>query len=143
MWLYTLHKWKRRLIGSRHKRFSLLVKTILFLLCLAGPTWLYADTLSGTVEDQSGAVIVGARIEITGGDLAQPLVLSSDGSGKFSAPDLKPATYSVRVTRDGFEPLVKVVDLHGTLDLRLTLGIARQRVEVTVTGKGLANSDPV
>jgi hypothetical protein len=106
---------------------------------------LYAETLSGTVEDQSGAVIVGARIEITGGDLSQPLVLSSDGLGKFSSPDLRPGTYSVRVTRDGFEPLVKTVDLRQAVELRLTLAIAKQQVEITVPGKRLAyaNSDPV
>jgi hypothetical protein len=30
----------------------------------------HADTITGTVQDPSGAVVSGARIEITGGDLA-------------------------------------------------------------------------
>src|SRR5262249_39760046 len=111
---HTLHERKK---GQRHKRFVLALTGILFFLCLVEPTWLYADTLSGVVEDQSGAVIVGARIEITSGDLAQPLVLTSDARGRFSAPDLKPGTYSVQVTREGFEPLTKTVDLSGGVDL--------------------------
>ncbi|HEY6252735.1 MAG TPA: carboxypeptidase regulatory-like domain-containing protein [Candidatus Angelobacter sp.] len=121
------------------------LKIALFLLWLAAPTWLHSETLSGTVQDQSGAVIVGARIEISGADLAQPVVLVSDGQGKFSSPDLKPGTYSVQVTRDGFEPLSKTVDLHGAVQLQLKLAIAQQRVEVAVSGKNLAfaNSDPV
>jgi Peptidase family M1 domain/Carboxypeptidase regulatory-like domain len=145
MSLYTFREIYRRLVGTRPKHFAFLLKIALFLLWLAGPTWLHSETLSGTIEDQSGAVIVGARIEITGGDLAQPILLSSDGQGKFSSPDLKPGTYSVRVTRDGFEPLVKTVDLRGAVELELRLAIARQRVEITVPGKGLAyaNSDPV
>src|SRR5215467_10465912 len=128
--------------NSRH--FPLLLKIALLLLCLAVPMCLHADTVSGTVKDPSGAVIPGARIEITGGDLAQPITLSSDAAGRFSSPDLKPGTYSLRVTRDGFEPLVKAVELRGAVNLELKLAIAQQRTEVTVAGKSLAyaNSDP-
>ena len=110
-----------------------------------GPTWLSAQTISGTVQDPSGAVIAGARIEITGGDLAQPIVLSSDGLGKFTSPELKPGTYSLRVTREGFEPLVKTVDVAGAGQLQLTLSIARQQEVISVPAKSLAfaNSDPV
>jgi hypothetical protein len=119
--------------------------TALFLLWLMGPTWLHAETISGTIQDPSGAVVAGARIEITGGDLAQPVVLSSDGLGKFVSPDLKPGTYSLRVVRDGFEPLLKTVDLQGPVQLQLTLIIAQQREVISVPGKSLAfaNSDPV
>lgn len=110
-----------------------------------GPTWLRSETVSGTIQDPSGAVIAGARIEIIGGDLVQPVVLSSDGLGKFVSPDLKSGTYTVRVTRDGFELLVKTVDLHGSVQLQLTLSIAKQQVNISVAGKSaaFANSDPV
>ncbi len=101
---------------------SLLPKlVVLFLLCLMSPTFLHAETISGTVLDPSGAVIVGARIEISGGELSQPIIFSSDARGKFVSPDLKPGSYSLRVTRQGFEPLVKTVDLHGTEELELKL----------------------
>ena len=76
----------------------------LLLFCWMASTSGHAETISGTVQDPSGAVIAGARIEITGGDLTQPVVLASDGLGKFQSPDLKPGTYSVRAIRDGFEP---------------------------------------
>ncbi|HEX4603640.1 MAG TPA: M1 family aminopeptidase, partial [Candidatus Angelobacter sp.] len=106
---------------------------------------LHAETISGTVLDPSGAVIVGARIEIAGGELSQPIVLSSNARGQFVSPDLKPGSYSLRVTREGFEPLVKTVDLHGTAELELKLAVATQHEEVTVSGKGraYANSDPI
>ena len=97
--------------------FSLLPNFALLLLCLTSPMLLHAETISGTVLDPSGAVIVGARIEISGGDLSQPIVFSSDARGKFVSPDLKPGSYSLHVTREGFEPLVKTVDLHGTAEL--------------------------
>jgi len=129
--------------GASH--FPSLLKMAFFLLCLIGPSWLHSETISGTIKDPSGAVIVGARIEITGGDLTQPLVLSSDGVGKFASPDLKRGTYSVRVIRDGFEALTKTVDLQGPVQLELTLAIAQQKVSISVPGKSLAfaNSDPL
>jgi hypothetical protein len=127
------------------KPVSLLSKIALLLFWLAGPLCLHADSISGTIADPSGALIPGARIEITGGDLAHPLELSSDTVGRFSSPDLTSGTYTLRVTRDGFEPLVKTVDLKGGVKLQLSLAIARQRVEVNVPDKSgiSANSDPV
>jgi hypothetical protein len=117
----------------------------LFFLWLVAPTWLHSETLSGAVVDQSGAVIVGARIEISGAELGSPVVLLSDGQGKFSFSDLKPGIYSLRVTRDGFEPLAKTVDVRGSVQLQLQLAIAQRREEIAVSSKNLAfaNSDPV
>jgi hypothetical protein len=125
-------------------RFSSLGKTLLFLLCVMGSTWLRADTISGSIEDSSGAVIVGARIEISGESLIQPVVLASNALGKFSSSELKPGTYSVRVTQEGFEALTKAVDLKGAVQLQLILAVAQQQVTVNVSGKNLAfaNSDP-
>jgi hypothetical protein len=120
-------------------------KLFLLLFCLTCPAWLYSQTISGSVQDTSGAVIVDARIEITGGDLKQPIGLSSDSAGKFVSPNLNPGTYSVRVEREGFEPLVKSVDLHGPVELQLTLTIAKQQINISVPSKSLAfaNTDPV
>jgi hypothetical protein len=117
--------------------------SVLALLCLAVAANLRADTISGTVKDPSGAVVVGAHIEISGGSLSQPLVLTSDDSGKFTAPNLNSGKYSVRVTKDGFEDLVITVDLKGAAELPLTLTIATQQTRVNVTEKGtaFANSD--
>jgi hypothetical protein len=126
----------------RHLRF--LYASILALLCLALATQLRADTISGTVKDASGSVVVGARIEITGDNLPQPIVLTSDESGKFAAPNLSPGKYSVRVAKEGFDDDVTTVDLHGTADLPLSLTISSQQTRVNVTEKssGFANSDP-
>jgi len=131
--------------SRRPRRLYLFYSAILTLLCLAVATRLLADTISGTVKDPSGAVVVGARIEITGGSLTQPIILTSDDSGKFAAPNLTPGKYLVRVGKTGFDELVATVDLQGAADLPLNLTIAAQQTSVTVTEKNtaLANSDPV
>jgi hypothetical protein len=130
---------------ARNSSSALKSAIVLFggVLCLIVPGWLHAANISGTVKDQSGAVIAGAHVEITGADLAQPVVLLSDGVGKFVSPDLKPGSYSVRVTKDGFEAREETVDLRETAEIQITLAIARQQVGISVTGKALANSDPV
>jgi peptidase M1-like protein/carboxypeptidase family protein len=135
----------RRPAHARPLCLSAGLKIALLLLSLTAPAWLHAQTISGTVQDPSGAVVADARIEITGASLSQPLVLSSDEAGKFTTPDLKPGSYSLRILRDGFDPLVKTVDLRTSVVLQLTLSIAKQQVNISVTGKSLAfaNSDLV
>lgn len=135
----------RRVVAAHRTLLSLLPKLALLLLCLTSPMLLHAETISGTVLDPSGAVIAGARIEISGGDLSQPIIVSSDARGRFVSPDLKPGSYAVRAIQQGFEPLVKTVDLRGTADLELKLAVAKQHEEVTVSSKGraYANTDPI
>src|SRR6267142_2466651 len=127
----------------RRGRFRFLYPSMVALLCLVLARPVRADAVSGTVKDPSGAVVVGARIELTGGNLSQPLLLTSDESGKFVAPNLSAGKYSLRVAKEGFDDLVTTVDLHGTADLPLSLTIAAQQNSVTVNEKSsaFANSD--
>jgi hypothetical protein len=116
----------------------------LALVCLAVASNLRADTLTGTVKDPSGAVVAGARVEISGGSLSQPIVLMSDESGNFAAPNLNTGKFTVRVSKEGFDDLVTSIDLKGAVDLTLSLTIAGQQTSINVTEKSLsfANSAP-
>ena len=126
-------------------RFKFFYVPILAMVWLALTPQAHADTISGTIKDPSGAVVTGARIEISGGNLPQPLALTSDESGKFAAPNLSAGKYSVRVAKEGFDDLVREVDLKGTADLALSLTITAQQTSVTVNEKSaaFANSDAV
>ena len=139
-----LHRFQHDFPRAYPRHFSALLRTGLFVFCIS--VCLRAETISGTIHDPSGAVIVGAKIEITGGELAEAIVVSSDGEGKFTSPDLKAGTYSLRVTRETFEPLVKTVEIRGAaVEVDLKLSIAQQQVKVNVAANDLkyANSDPV
>ena len=141
---HELYEIMRQFAEVHRVDFSFVRNVALFLLLITS-AWLHASTVSGTVQDPSGAVVPGARIEITGSVLAQPIVLSSDALGKFVSPDLPAGTYTLRVAQDGFEPLVKVLDLHQSVELQLALTVAKQKVVASVSGSSLAfsNSDPV
>jgi len=105
----------------------------------------YGTTISGTVHDPSGAVIPNAKVEISGGTLPQPITVSTDAVGKFVSPDLRPGTYTVRITRDGFQPLSTSVELAAVAaELNLTLTVAGEKVSISVPSKQMefANSDP-
>ncbi len=122
------------------------LRTLASAALLLIPLCARAANFSGTVKDPSGALVPRARIEIAGGGLQQPLVITSDAQGHFQSPDLNPGTYSLRVTAEGFEPLVKSIQVAAaglTLDLALSLPTAK--AEITVGGKPnqFANSDPL
>src|SRR5882757_9008100 len=133
------HHRGRRPMHLRRFRFL----AALFLLGLGWGASLRADTVSGTVKDPAGLTVAGARIEITGEGLPQPLILISDEAGKFVARDLKPGKYSLHVSKEGFQPLDTSANLQGTAELSLTLAIAQQQTTVTVNDKtsAYANSD--
>jgi len=138
----TIGRWR---LARFPLRLATLLAAIFALFCFLLVAPLRADTISGTVKDPSGAVVADARIEITGGDLKQPLLFSTDESGKFSTPDLAAGKYSVRVSKPGFDDIVASVDLKGSADLPLNLKLASQQTSVNVSANavGFANSDSV
>jgi len=145
--------WFRRWFGRTRlcKAFPLLgtvaIARAVFLaiVCVFLASSASADTISGAVKDPSGGVVPGARIEISANNLPQPIVVTSDNAGHFSVANLSAGTYSVRVSKDGFDALVKEVQLAGSAELDLKLTIATQQTSVSVSAGNLAfaNSDPV
>src|SRR5579885_2929738 len=79
--LYVRDKSKSIQVYSRHLFVPFLV---LLLVYLAASTIVRADAITGTVKDTSAGVVAGARVEISGETLAQPIVLATDDAGKFS-----------------------------------------------------------
>jgi hypothetical protein len=116
---------------------------LVMLLGLALASAVRADTITGSIKDPSGAVVAGARVEITGGNLAQALVVTSDESGQFTAADLQAGKYSIHIAKDGFDDIVTSVELRGTVNVPVQLTISSQATSVTVNAKvsSFANSD--
>jgi len=121
-------------------------RCILGCLLLLLPTCLEAATVSGTLKDSTGAIIIGGKVEIRGGNLPRAITASSDSSGHFNIPDLKPGSYSLRATSTGFEALERVVDVKDenlNLELELSLPIAKEQVTVPGSNAQFANSDAI
>src|SRR6266853_4309533 len=92
--------------------------------------------LTGTVTDSSGAVIPNAQVSITNLATGVTRTVSSGSAGLYTAPNLLPATYEIRVTAPGFSTQVQkgvtlTVGAQQALDIKMQVGQVSQTVEVT------------
>jgi Carboxypeptidase regulatory-like domain len=92
-------------------------------------------TLSGTITDSSGGVIPGAQISVTNTATGIKQEFQADSAGYYTAPNLTPGTYEVRVTAKGFNTTILTVTLdvgaQQQLNIPMKVGEASQTVEVT------------
>lgn len=70
------------------------------LACAQTPT----GTLRGTVLDQTGAVIVGAHVELRQPETSITRSTATDSLGAYVFPNLTPGTWQLKVTSPGFAP---------------------------------------
>jgi len=114
---------------------SLLI-CVLFLMAGNGSAQEFRGTISGTVLDPSGAVVSGASVEVqevASGTINRTI---SDKAGQYVVPFLPPGSYSITVTKKGFETLNRSgIDLqaqeHPIINMTLTVGSTSQTVTVT------------
>jgi len=103
-------------------------------------------TLSGTVEDQKGALIAGASIALINADQGSQRLATTNSEGTFVFPLVPPGRYSVTATREGFAPVeIKDVVLNVNdqvaLKIHLNVGTVTQAVEI-VDGASLIDESP-
>src|SRR6202045_2628459 len=97
--------------GIFGKRTSCVWIFVLAVIGILGTGQAYAQvagaTLTGTVKDSSGAVIPNAQVAIT--DVATGVTrnVSTGSAGLYTAPNLLPGTYEIRVTAPGFSTQVQ------------------------------------
>ena len=93
----------------RNPKFAIGNFVLLFALCALPFASAHGQsssaTLSGTVEDENGAVIPGAAIMVLNPSTALQRQATTNDQGSFTVTLLQPGTYSVTVRRDGFAPI--------------------------------------
>jgi hypothetical protein len=92
--------------------------------------------LLGTVTDQSGGVIAGATVTVTDVQKGVSRNLTTDSAGEYSASNLDPSTYSLRVEFKGFRTFTREgmqlgVGQGARVDVTLQPGEQSQIVTVT------------
>ena len=118
----------------RQVSLSLLESALSLLLAVTATAQQPAGTLQGTVLDESGALVQGAKVTILQG---QRVVreLATDDSGSFTASGLAPGEYSIEVSLKGFanfESGKTSVPAGGVETVSVTLQVEAEKQQVTV-----------
>ena len=95
--------------------------------------------LAGVVRDNTGSVIPGVSVTISGAPLIAPRTVVTDGHGKYEIEKLSRGRYSVTAAVGAFERWSADVDVDGgstTLDVELLVSSFSERVTVTATKTG-------
>ena len=91
-------------------------------------------TISGTVMDETGAVVPTATITVTNKTANVTRTLAANSEGLYSVAALAPGDYEVRVEMQGFRTLVRnaqvVAGSTTTVDMALSVGATREVVTV-------------
>src|SRR5690242_18249742 len=85
------------------------LRTVLFvfLLCSALSAQEFRATISGHVLDTTGASIPGAKVQATNVDNNETSTATTDNSGSYSIPLLRPGNYRLTATANGFKQYVR------------------------------------
>src|SRR5262249_10722079 len=96
-------------------------------------------SVSGTIQDSQGAVLPGATVMLTSRTQGNELTTVSDDHGRFVFPIVRPDTYSMKITLQGFKTLERTTVV-GNANDKLSTGLFTLEVgslteEVSVTSR--------
>ena len=109
------------------------------LLLVTGTATAQVDqgAMTGTVTDNTGAIVPGAQVTLSATDTGLTLQSRSNGSGNFTFSPIKIGNYSVSASAPGFQTTTRQnihVDVQQRLQVNLALTPGQVSQTVTVTG---------
>lgn len=118
------------------------------LLLNASPLHAQVDTgsISGTITDQSGAIVKGATVKLLNEGTAAELTTTAGDAGTYTFSPVRIGTYTLTVSAGGFQNTTQrhvEVNVGSALQVNFTLkpGAVTETVEVTSTTPLLATQD--
>src|SRR5213594_2896896 len=85
----------------------ILIVILIFASTVASFAQITSATVSGTIKDQTGAVLPGVDVVVKNVDTGLTRSVVSDGNGFFTVPGLPPGTYETRASLTGFGTAVE------------------------------------
>ena len=103
--------------------------------------------ITGTVTDQSGAVIPGANVTVTNEGTSVSNKTATSTAGTYSVTGLIPGAYSVTIEKTGFKKSVQnhvniEVSTTSTINFSMTNGAVNETVEVEASSIALNTTAP-
>ena len=124
-------------IARARKSVCVLGATLgLLLFSLSLFSQVTTGTISGVVQDASGALIAGATVTVRNVDTGTVRTVTSDSGGRYIAPVLPLGNYEVRGQQSGFQTEIRsgiklTVDREEVVNLTLSVGQQTQSITVT------------
>jgi hypothetical protein len=101
---------------------------------MVAQTTIGTGSIVGTITDQSGAVVSGAKVTITNMATGQTIDLTTNQSGYFNSGALNPGNYKVGVGAKGFSTVSTATAVQvgntSTVNAKLQIGQESQTIEV-------------
>src|SRR5882757_9598212 len=132
-------------IFATQRKMNLCLKTIRMCLILIGLTAGYATcllaqvsnaTLSGVVQDPTGAAIPGVQITLQNVNTGLSQVVTSNESGLYASRTLQPGLYKLTAEKDGFQKIAQdgitlTVGQVASINLSLRPGNVSETITIT------------
>jgi hypothetical protein len=113
-----------------------------FFLCTAGAVFAQdTGTFTGTVHDSTGAVVVGAEVNVSNVAIGVNKTVTTNTDGSWVTPYLTAGPYDITVSAKGFKTYKAkgvVLRVGQTAKVDVSLEVGTVTSEVTVVGTGLA-----
>lgn len=136
-------------MGEANQRRGFLLLVLMMGLGILIPAHVLAQVsaanINGTVYDQSGAVIPGARLLLVNVATGVTRATEANEVGHYVIPDIMPGVYTLEARKAGFassklKAFTLAVSQGTVFDFNLSIGSADQTVQVSATGTELQTS---
>ena len=122
------------------KMKRLIALYLVFMLAAASValarTQITTGVIQGTVFDESGAVVVGANIEVKNLDTNSVRNLTTDSDGRFVFLQLTPGRYTLAASKQGFATVVQEnlqLTVGQAISLNLTMKVSQVAERITIS----------
>jgi hypothetical protein len=125
-----------RLFRCRTVVRILALALVLYPLVSLSQSQLSGGSIEGAVTDPSSAALAGARVALLDTEGKEIQRTQSDRAGKFHFDGLGMRAYQIRIERNGFKPLLQLLQVKEQQSIVLTfqMTIAVSAEQVTVIG---------
>ncbi len=112
----------------------LMIPLLTIIFCLAVAAQTYQGRIMGSVADQNGAAVRGAKVTITNVGTGVARALETNEAGDYVASNLPPGLYKITVEAGGFKKVERPeVRLEVAKDVRIDVALQPGAVAETVT----------
>jgi hypothetical protein len=127
-------------------RANYLVLSVFVVLLLAGFAQAQNASVSGTVQDSSGAAVASATVTVTNLATTVSRAVTTNHDGIYRIEPLPPGDYSLTVEKDGFksvsvDKLTLTVDQKFTFNTTLQVGGVSTKIEVSAETIGAVDTE--